>query len=236
MEWLQKNGFQSGKSLKEYKSLVGQIFNHLRKKQLVSQNVFELLPNYRYESKSPRLFSDNELKRIKEYTLQNDRQLWTMFQFILYCFFRPGQEVRFMKVKDIDFEKGILWSNKDTAKNRKEKAVIIPDHFLTHLKECGYHNANKDLYMFTIEGKPGEKALGKNYIYKHFRKARKELDLHSYIYAAKHTGNRKLKDNGADLLDMMKQNRHSTPNQTYVYLKSLESDYNLDLKDKFFIV
>lgn len=167
--------------------------------------------------------------------MDNDQQLWVIFQFIFYCFFRPGREVRLMKVGDIDFEKGLLWSRVDTAKNDKEKPVVIPSHFLEYLKDKGYDKYDKNYYMFTISGAPGETKLGKNYIYKHYKKMRTILDLNTYIYAAKHTGNRKLKDNGADLLDMMKQNRYSTPNQTYIYLKSLEDDYNFALKDKFFI-
>jgi integrase len=168
--------------------------------------------------------------------MERDEQLWVIFQFIFYCFFRPGREVRLMKVGDIDFNAGLLWSRTDTAKNDKEKAVVIPDHFLEYLKKKGYHRADKNHYMFTIDGKPGKTSLGKNYIYKHFKKARAALGLNTYIYAAKHTGNRKLSDNGADLLDIMRQNRHSTPNQTYVYLKSLEDDYSLNLKEKFFVV
>ncbi len=236
MEWLKANGCRSGKTLKEYKSIMGQVCNHLRKKQLITQNFFELLPHYKYISNTPRLFSDKELQELKNYALQCDRQLWIIFQFILYCFFRPGREVRLMRVGDIDYEKGILWSRKDTAKNDKEKPVIIPDHFLKYLIQNGYHKANKEDFMFTVEGKPGSIPVGKNYIYKHYKKARLALGINTYIYAAKHTGNRKLKDNGADLLDMMKQNRHSSPNQTYVYLKSLEDEYNMALKDKFFTV
>lgn len=38
MDWLRKNNCKSGKTLQEYRCFVGQIFKHLCKKQLVSQN------------------------------------------------------------------------------------------------------------------------------------------------------------------------------------------------------
>ncbi len=46
--------------------------------------------------------------------------------------------------------------------------------------------------------------------------------------------NKKLSDNNVNILELMKQNRHSNPNQTYEYLKSLEDDYCDNLNGKFF--
>lgn len=236
--WLSENGCQSSKTLKEYKSLLGQASKHLKKRKLINENVFELLPNYKYEAQKPKLFTDEEILKIKDYCLKNEKdvQLWTIMQFIFYCFFRPHKEVRLMRVKQIDFKNSLLWAKPESAKNNKRKAVIIPDHFLYYLKHQGYENYPPDYYMFTINGHPGTTPLGKNYITKHYNIVRKLYNIDTYLYAAKHTGNRKLKDNKADIIDIMKQNRHSNLNQTWQYLKSLEDDFGEDLKNKFCII
>ncbi|MEG1556504.1 MAG: site-specific integrase, partial [Bacteroidales bacterium] len=206
MFWLQENGCKAKKTLREYRYFLSRSSDYLRKRRLITENVFDLLPSYKGVPTKPTLFSDGQLKKIKAYCLENDRQLWTICQFVLYCFFRPNKEVRLMRVGQIDWINGLLWSNETTSKNDKKQAVVIPQHFLEWLTKEGYQLANPDDYMFTITGKPGEVPIGKNYIQKHFKKIRKTYAINTYLYALKHTGNRKLKDMNIDLLDIMKQN------------------------------
>lgn len=232
--WLTENNCISPKTLKEYKALLSQSSKYMMKLELLKNDVFSLLPNYKGNASKPRKFTDTELKVIKSYFEKNDPQMWTAFQFVLYCFFRPNKEVRLMRVGQIDFQRGLLNSISETSKNSREESVIIPFHFLDWLKYCGYDKASKKDYMFTIDKKPGKIPIGKNYIYKRFRKFRNISGIDLYMYAAKHTGNKKLKDLGHDIIDLMKQNRHKSPNQTYEYLKSLEDTHSETLRDNYF--
>jgi len=234
--WLKNNGCQSNKTLREYKAFLSMATQHFILRGIIKENVFSLLPKYHSIPAKPKPFSDSQLQAIKNYCLLYDRQLWTICQFILYCFFRPNKEVRLLRARQIDWERGLLISDSATSKNNKSQAVIIPPHFLEYLKKEGYQYAKPDDYLFTTECRPGQKPVGKNYIRKHFKNVQMKFNLTSYLYALKHTGNIKLQKLGTDLIDQMKQNRHSTPNMTYEYLKSLQDDYSEKLRNNYFIV
>lgn len=230
MMWLSNHGCKSKKTLREYRSLLCQAAKYLQKREILKKNVFELLPNYKSEPQKPLMFTVNQIKKLKAHLIIHDRQMWTIMQFVLYCFFRPNKEVRLMKIKQIDFQRGLLHADPATAKNNRAETVVIPESFLEWLKEEGYNKCDPNHYMFTISGRPGETPIGKNYINKRFHKLARLLGINTYLYALKHTGNKMMSDKGVDIPVLMKQNRHKTLNQTYEYMKTLEEDYPEEIR------
>jgi integrase len=61
--------------------------------------------------------------------LVNDPQLWLAVQFQYYCALRPGRELRLLKIKDIDFARGLVTVRRAQAKT-KSLDMVIPGNFL----------------------------------------------------------------------------------------------------------
>lgn len=228
----------SKKTLHEYKELFKTTCKHFVKIGLMKSNPFELLPRIKYKNdiKKPQIMSDNVLQIIKDYFLMNDKQMWMVCQFIFYCFIRP-KELRFLKVGDIDFLNGYVTVRGEIAKNDKTQTVIIPDNLLEYLKSEGYHTRNKIDFVFQ-NGIYKNKAVGRSYFSNQYRKMRKEtgIDFDIKFYSLKHTGGVKLKKSGADLIEMKKQFRHYSIEQTYQYICSLENEDSEHIRKKGFII
>ena len=215
----------SRKSLHEYKYLLNTTSRHFIKLGLLKINPFENLPKYKHQSRKPQIIPDAFLHTIKDYFLKQDKQMWTVCQFIFYCFIRP-KELRFLKIKDIDFIGGYVTIDGDFAKNDKTQSVIIPDYFLDYLIMNEYHLKDKNDYLFVSKDSKNLQPVGRNYFSNQFRKMRKETKLTVDIkfYSFKHTGGVKLKKSGADLIEMKTQFRHYSIEQTYQYISSLENE------------
>lgn len=227
----------SKKSLHEYKYLFCTTCKHFIKIGVLKSNPFENLPKYKSHARKPQIIPDAYLKIIKEYFLVHDPQMWTVCQFIFYCFIRP-KELRFVKIKDIDFVTGYITIDGDFAKNDKTQSVIIPDYFLNYLIELGYHKKDRNDYLFLSKDSKNIQPVGRNYFSNQFRKMRKDTDLSIDIkfYSFKHTGGVKLKKSGADLIEMKTQFRHYSIEQTYQYICSLENEDSPHIRQHSYII
>jgi integrase len=213
----------SNKMVNHYTRLFRKICNDLMKRKIIYKNYFEQIQKYHQITITPQVIPDKLLKDLKEYFLQYDCQMWTVCQFIFYCFIRPI-ELRYLKVKYIDFVGGWVTIPADIAKNKKTQRVIIPDHFLNYLVENNYHTADREYFVFSLRGTPGENTVSKNYMFRHFDLARIALNIPKdyKFYSLKHSGGLKLYKSGADPIEMKNQFRHHSLDQLMQYLKALE--------------
>ncbi len=227
----------SKKSLHEYKHLFKTTSNHFIKIGILKENPFDNLPKYKFTSHKPQIIPDETLRVIKDYFLKNDKQMWTVCQFIFYCFIRP-KELRFVKMKNIDFLTGYITVDSDFAKNDKTQSVIIPDCFKEYLIENGYHLKNKEDYLFVSKDSKNSRPVGRSYFSNQVIKMRKitGMDFDIKFYSFKHTGGVKLKKSGADLIEMKTQFRHYSIEQTYQYIISLENEDSPHIRTKSFII
>ena len=96
----------------------------------------------------PRPIAEFDIVPFKELIRKEDPQLWLAIQFEYYCFIRPGKELRFMKIGDIDFARGIIDVDAIRAKTDLERFPTIPIVFLKELRETyQLHREPKDFYV-----------------------------------------------------------------------------------------
>lgn len=211
------------KMVNHYTRLFKKVCNDLIIQGILFKNYFEKMPKYTQITVTPQILPDNILIDIKDYFIKNDVQMWTICQFIFYCFVRPI-ELRYLQVKYIDFVNGWLTVPANIAKNKKTQKVIIPSHFVEYLKLMNYHTTNKEFYIFSKSGSPDHVPLCKNYMFNHFHMMRKKLNLSKdfKFYSMKHTGGLKLYKSGADPIEIKNQFRHHSLDQLMQYLKALE--------------
>ena len=172
-------------------------------------------------SEDHRPFNAQQAKDIRAAILdRGDEQLWLFLQFIYFLFVRPGEELRYLRVGDILSDQIRIESG--TAKNRKTGFVDIPTALEQLIQKNNLRNYPATHYVFTIDGHPGPQHVGENYFYKRHRKIMEQLDLfgHDYdVYSWKPTGAIVLYKATKDIMLVQRHCRHSTPDQTYTYLR-----------------
>lgn len=220
----------SNKTMNHYKVILKCVWDLLRNKAPGFKNPFDEIKKFSDDSIPQKPIKKGMLVLIKSKCEKTDPQLWLAAQFLYYCFIRP-KELRFLKIADIDFFEGKITINSEFSKNRKTRIVDINKLFLEDLiNKYKLHDCNPNNYIFTINGTPGLKQIGKNYFWEHFNKIRQELNIpNDYIfYAFKHTGNVAALKAGANIHDLKNQNGHSSIAITETYLRSMvgyESDF-----------
>ncbi|RAI73261.1 tyrosine-type recombinase/integrase [Spirosoma telluris] len=191
-------------------------------REILTKSPCAVIKNVRVDaSEDHRPFNAQQAKDIRTAILATgDEQLWLFCAFIYFLFVRPGEELRFMKVGDILTDQVRITSG--TAKNRKTGFVDIPAGLEQLIKQHRLRDYPPTDYVFTIAGHPGPVHIGENYIYKRHRKIMENLDLfgHDYdVYSWKPTGAIVLYKATKDIMLVQRHCRHSTPDQTYTYLR-----------------
>ena len=233
-EFTEKHGFEFFKYLTEEKKLAGSTLNGhalavkgvwklIIKEYPLIKDPWVEIPRYDLKTKPQRPLKRGAIALLKSELEIKDSQVWLAAQFMYYCFIRP-KELRFMQIRDIDLYEGRITLNGDITKSKKARTVEVTTTFLELLlSKYELHTYPDEYYVFTTKGKPGEKPVNKNYMWTHFDKVRKDLDLPKdyKFYSFKHTGAVAALKAGADIKDIQQQMGHSSVQVTDEYLKSM---------------
>ena len=141
-----------------------------------------------------------------------------------------------MKIRDIDFARGLINVDRFRAKTNKNRFATIPEHFLIKIREVyNLHKYNRDYYVFGKEYKPGLENLGKNNLKNRFNVFREMLNMPDVykLYSWKHTGNSLALDNDISMYALRDQNGHSSIQITEIYTKNKLGTVSREIKNKF---
>jgi integrase len=189
-----------------------------------SPNPFDEIPPFRSQKTPYAPFSPPQLKMILEYLKENDAQLWLFARFIHSCLIRPNAELRFLKVKDIDFGRGTISVPANIAKNGRFQTVIIPNALLKDIQH--FKKYPSEFYLFSKKGVPCEKPACTNFFYNRFKKVLNHFGFSGkhQMYSLKCTGALNMLNAGADLKEVQKQGRWQSLDQMDTYLSSFGFD------------
>lgn len=227
----------SGNTIKKYRQLLQEMFEVARKGKNIHTNpVYDIPKCKRVNDQSPRPIAEFDIQELKEAIRKEDPQLWLAISFEYYCFLRPGKELRLLKIKDIDFIRGVVDVEQLRAKTNLERFPTIPTVFLRELRNVYHlHECPRDYFVFGKDGKPGPKELGKNNMRTRFRNIRKKLNMpegYKY-YSWKHTGNGRASDAGISLQALQDQNGHASIKTTEIYMRHKIGKVSEEIRDKF---
>jgi len=126
-------------------------------------------------------------------------------------------------VADIDIEKDLIWISSKVSKTKKRDVVPIVPALKAVIEQMDLENYPKDFHLFGAYEEPSKEIMGEGYMYKHFRKVRKEFLLESdfTMYGFKHTVVVNWYKKEKDIRKIQKMCRHSSILMTERYLKSL---------------
>ena len=132
-----------------------------------------------------------------------------------YCFIRPN-ELKKLKVENVNIEKNYITIPSSISKNRKTENVTIPNIFIEELKEH-IGKASKDLFLFGKKFVPGKQAVTN--LFYHWEKVRKEYHFRKEVqfYSLKDTGITDMLNAGVPAIKVRDQARHSDLKITEIY-------------------
>lgn len=202
-----------------YRTNLKRFWNFLIKRGYIQENPWNNteLP-VAETTKAKRAFRSIEQKRIKNYCQEHQLiEIWTVIQFLFYCFIRPG-ELRNLKVSDIDLDSKKILMRSEISKNKKRQYITIPKPFLPALEEYLITRQPKD-YVFGVAGK----RRGEEYFYRKHRDVLKALGFGQDVslYSWKHTGAVEFYRHTKDIQALQQQLRHSSLDEVNTYLHSL---------------
>jgi integrase len=161
--------------------------------------------------------------------------LWLAICFEYYCFLRPRDEIRFLRVGDIDFGRSRVVVRYENAK-KGQRIAAIPRVFMQQLRDVyRLHEYDRDYYVIGKNGKPGQKHLCINDLTDRFRKIRIRLNMpeHYKLYSWKHTGNVRADDAGIPRNEVQAQNGHSSLVTTEIYLRNKKGAVSANISENF---
>jgi len=226
----------SKSSVDNYRNLINNLFEFIRKERKQFPNPCVDLPGTkRVNDSAAEPIRESDIGLLKKEIFKKDPQLWLVICFEYYCFMRPRKEIRFLKIGDIDFDRGMIKIRYENAKT-EERWVNIPSVFLKLMKEdYKLHTYDRDLYVFSKNGKPGKTIRNINDMTNRFVKFRDALKLPKMykLYSWKHTGNIMAEKSGISLRELQEQNGHTTIATTEIYFRKMKANQNPNVVNKF---
>lgn len=223
-------------TISDYRQIISQLFEWVKGTGRILENPVYNIPHGADKDMAPRPIAAWDIETFRDMISKEDPQLWMAIEFQTYCFLRPGKELRLLKIRDIDFARGLINVDRFRAKTNKERYATIPRHFLLKLRnEYQLQKYDHDHYVFGKEYKPGPKCLGKNNLKNRFNGFRTKLNMpESYkLYSWKHTGNSLAVDSDINMMALRDQNGHTSIQTTEIYLKHKLGMVNKEIQDKF---
>lgn len=229
----------SRKTVNKYRQVLSDLFKFIRKKKKINIDdpFLDDIPRLgKIVDMSPSSISEIIREKFRRECEKNDPQLWLAINFVYYTAIRPRAELRFLKIKQINFSAHCVTVINELAKNNRTETIDIPDQ-LYHLlvNTWNLHKMDCELYVFGKNGQPGPEPLGKNTMGHRFVQVRKRMGLPTDIklYSFKHSGAQELLINGANIYEIKDHLRHSYLQTTETYLRKRFGNRNDYLKKNF---
>ena len=224
------------KTIRCFKQNISNVFDYVVEEGRVMKNPVYNIPQGYDKDEAPRPVAEFDIQKFRDLISRRDPQLWMAIEFETYCFLRPGKELRLLKIRDIDFARGLINVDRFRSKTNRDRFATIPDHFLIKIREVyNLHKYNRDFYVFGKGYKPGPECLGKNNLKNRFNSFREMLNMPSEykLYSWKHTGNSLALDNNISMYALRDQNGHSSVQVTEIYTKNKIGTISREIRDKF---
>lgn len=220
--WLQDCKNLSKRTITKYKQILRMFYDYLIKQKYISENPVFDIPNYgNLKDYSPAPIEKDDRQKLKQAIENKDPYLWLACEIQYYCAIRPGQELRLLKVGDIDIKNLSITITAQNAKNKHKTVIPITQHIANIIIKMGIMNYSPDLYVFGRYNIPSAVPMGKNTMRTRFNKFRDDLGINKKIkfYSWKHTGAISMVNNGVSVWELQHHMRHSSITTTEEYIK-----------------
>jgi integrase len=210
-------------TMDKYQQILYTFFEYLRKrKKVIRENPVTNIPRVGIlKDEAAAGLPTSYRRRLQQAIEREDTQLWLCCLMQYYAAIRPGNEMRFLKVKDINFEAKVITIRNYHAKNGRTEAIQMPDALYEWLVKYNIDLCPQEYYVFGHEGVPGVKELGKNSLRLRFNRFRTRLNLPKEVklYSWKHSGAQELNSAGVNMYEISRHLRHKNITTTEHYTR-----------------
>jgi site-specific recombinase XerD len=216
---------KSRKTIQKYQQVLHGFFGFLKteKKIKIQNPVDSNIPRLgKIVDMAPAGIPESIRRILKNEIEKEYPQLWMSCCFVYYTAIRPCTELRYLKIKNINFTSRTITVFNDRSKNRRTETIDIPDELYYLITEkWKLQDYNGELYLLGKYGEPGTEVLGRNTMRERFNKIRDRLNLSKDIkyYSWKHSGAQELADAGANTYELQRHLRHRDLATTEKYLR-----------------
>lgn len=216
---LQKLGY-SPNLVRKIACILGGYFKVLVKRNQYHSNPFEDVKIKKIKGKSKLPFTDNQIKEILQACEKTDKQLRDAIDFLYYLYFRPA-EIRLLKIEHLMFDAMQVMATAEIIKDKDNYLKTVPKQMEHHILKYKGYPAN--YYIFSANGLPGAKPLGKNQLTTRMRTILRGLNYGSRysLYSWVHTGIKRAALSGIPIKQLQLQKGHSDLKMFDEYLKDL---------------
>lgn len=232
-DWMIKDMKYKGKTFNGMVTFMRTMFNMLVERQVIIKNPFAKIKRVPEDVGKNIAFSEEQKQTIKKYLLEHNPNLFLFCKFIYHCFYRPS-ELLGAQVGDIHLQDRtiIIWGG--ISKNRKQLPATIPDSFLIELEELNFSRHKAEHLLFGKNLLVGSEPIHRNTVSRWHSEVLKELEIPNEhtMYSWRHTGVCDAYRAGVPFLDIMRQLRHHSAEQTLTYFKSMGLQPNTGFQTK----
>ncbi|MFN3405862.1 MAG: tyrosine-type recombinase/integrase [Cytophagaceae bacterium] len=215
------------------KRMLKTLFQLLVDKDKITSNPVPKNKKLKTSSTKNRAYLPDQVKSLLNHFISNDPQLYIFVRTMFYTLARRN-ELRLLRIRDIDFTKEKIRIIKENSKNKLSRMIDISPHLLPDLKKMNLQNYPEFYYVFGKKGAPGEKPRGINFFSDRHKTLTEEFKLGPdfTLYSWKHTGVCEHFKAGVDLDAIKQQGGWEDWESFLTYIKSLGLDENKRFKEK----
>lgn len=202
-----------------YKRCIATFCNWMIEKGYIKENPCDGIRNLIEERKFRSALSPEDMYRLKTYLQKENPYYLMLCTFAYYTFIRPN-EIRYIRLCDINLKKQSVCISGDVAKNRRDQVVGLNDTLVKMMLDMKVFEADSSCYLFGKDFRPSRVQASTCAYRDYFQKIRRVLRLpaHYQFYSLKDTGIRDLA-NAEGIVIARDQARHSDIHTTNRYIK-----------------
>ncbi|MEO1417548.1 MAG: tyrosine-type recombinase/integrase [Bacteroidota bacterium] len=225
LDYIQSERNLSAVTRNNYRRFIFTAFREMIVRAWIKENPVAGIPIQKQKSKEYRSFTKPDYEKLNNYLREKHPRLWEFTQFIFYGFIRPVEVTR-LRIEHIRLDKRVILVSPTDAKNGEFKPVEITRSLRYVIENMNLEDYPPHHYIFSgSKGwPPGKQYLWRNRVSEAHRRVLEDLGLYNKVYdlySHKHTGNERALEASMDIYWIMRQNRHSSLEQTQIYLRGL---------------
>lgn len=180
------------------------------------------------------VFTDQQLRLLRVYINALKPHFWTACSLLYYCYIRPN-ELRYLKVENLDLIRNKIFLSHTFAKNKKDNFVTIPKPLRTQIEYIKKLPPQYFLFGNNHNFLPSREMLNRDRMSRYFSKVLKILGFTGRysFYSLKHTGIERAVRAGVNIKEIQVQLRHHSLDMVNEYLKNLGAFELKDIDNKF---
>lgn len=224
LSFLAKNG-RSNTTINNYRSNLSSIFRQIVKAKKLAMNPFEFTQKQKERRQTNDWFRPEQIDELRMHFSSTDPQVWLACRMQFYCFIRPCEEMRSIRIGDLQLHEKRIRIRAGVGKSAtRDEYVPIPDLLLQELEQYLHYPAH--YYLFGANGIPASKPLSRDGMSRRHNSALRNKNYPNSFsfYSWKNTGAVSMLKNGISILHISRLMRHKSLDYTNEYFKSLGFD------------